>query len=104
MKKILLVMLSSIITLNACSGCNEKEYVPPKPTPVVTDTEYCKPAEQHLKELKCIPSDKPYTKKGLSFEQFCHQTQDNGIYLNPRCLANISSCEEIDYCTGTKVK
>jgi len=100
MKKILLI---SILLM----GC-PPEPMPPHPTPVVTDTDWCEAAEVNLKSLGCIPSDKPYTKKGLSFTQFCQKKHDDGVFLNPKCLSNevtkVTGCEYVDVCTGTKPK
>jgi hypothetical protein len=84
-------------------GCQTKEPVPPKPTPIVTDTNLCGEAQIKLEELKCIEKDKPFTKREkLSFEEFCKQTHQSGIYLNPKCLMSITTCEQIDSCTNSK--
>jgi len=100
MKKILILTVLLI-------GCRS-DAMPPHPPPVVVDTEWCEAAEVNLKQLKCIPSDKPYTKKGLTFTQFCQKKQEDGIFLNPKCLANEvtskTGCGYIDVCTGTKPK
>jgi len=85
MKKFLLLFLISC-------------YPEPKPTPIVVDNYLCAAAETHLKELKCI-GEGSYTKKGKSFTIFCLETQQNGIFLNPKCLTEINSCEQIDSCT-----
>lgn len=85
------------------SGCNTPEPISPKPTPIVTDTNLCGDAQVHLEELSCIKKDEPFTKRDkLSFKQFCEQTHHSGIFLNPKCLISITSCEEIDTCTNSK--
>lgn len=68
------------------------------PSPVTKDVESCRSAETHLKELRCIPVEFPYTKRGKSFTQFCEETQNSGVYVNPTCLSHVSDCGEIDAC------
>lgn len=94
MKQLYLV-LSLLITTD-CSIEQSK----PRPTPVVTDNNFCKNAQNNLLKLNC-EEGKP-TKKGKTFEQFCLETQENGVFLNPRCLSNITNCSEIDNCTNSK--
>ena len=84
------------------SACGSESVMPHK-TPEVKDTEKCEAAEQHLKELTCIPTDKPYTKRGKSFTQFCQETQNAGVFINPVCLSEVKSCDEVDCCTNSKV-
>jgi len=83
-------------------NCNTTNVSPPREPVVVKDTLFCKDAEIHLTELSCEIA-KP-TKKGLSFEEFCKQTQDSGIFINPKCLSSIASCDQnlIDQCTNSR--
>ena len=74
----------------------------PHATPVVKDSDKCSVAETHLKDLNCIPKDQPYTKKGKTFTQFCQDKQEQGVFLNPACLATITSCDQMDCCTQSK--
>ncbi len=98
-------MLAVIIFLIFLNSCPDASYVPPQPTPVVKDTEWCQAAEVNLQQLECIPDDQPYTKKGLTFTQFCEQKHEDGVFLNPKCLATEvtekTTCSYIDVCTGT---
>jgi len=98
MKQYLLLILLSLSVFN----CNPGETLtPPRPPRVVEGTVMCKDAEIHLTELKCEIA-KP-TKKGKSFEQFCKETQDAGIFINPKCLTTVNNCEEaVDICTGSR--
>jgi hypothetical protein len=89
----------------ACCGCNNiqntktsKVMQSHKPEAVVKDIDYCIKAEQHLKDLKCISATEPYTKKGLSFTQFCNEIQKSGVFINPKCLSEIKKCDEQDAC------
>lgn len=68
----------------------------PRPEPVVKGTDYCSAAEKHLLAIHC--SEGNPTKKGKSFTDFCKETQQNGIFLNPECLSKITSCDQIDAC------
>lgn len=98
MKQLMLIILLSFTVFN----CNPTEtQTPARPPRIVTDSDLCKAAEIHLTELKCEIA-KP-TKKGKSFEQFCKETQDAGIFINPKCLSAATNCgEAIDVCTGSK--
>lgn len=78
-------------------------------TPTPTGSEYCGLAEQHLMTMcRANPEDNLYccqavssTKKGKNFTQFCEETQNAGIALNPECISKIVSCGDIDKCLGT---
>lgn len=76
---------------------------PPGPNPVVTD---CETMCQHIgpENLGCdegLPvydSDLP-GEPGVpnqSCTAFCEQQQENGLELNPRCVAKVQSCQEIE--------
>lgn len=77
--------------------------------PVVYGTEYCSYAQIHLYNLcQSDPGKNHYccevvapTKKGKSFQDFCIETQNNGISLDPLCIIGILNCEDIDKCTHT---
>jgi len=87
-------------------GCPNNP-VSPQPTPIVTDTVLCPSAEEHLQNLcKEDPSGNAYcckivapTKKGKSFTQVCIELQNNGVFFNPKCIASVTSCDQIDQCT-----
>lgn len=92
--------LIALFSLTMLTDCNKTNVSPPRPTPIVVDTNYCKDAEVHLLELKC-PVAQP-TKKGVPFEEFCKQTQNAGVFVNPRCLASVRDCQSVDYCTFSR--
>jgi len=71
---------------------------PNGPLPITEELAYCQVAETHLKQLGCIPSDRPYTIKGKSFTQFCQETMMNGVNLSPKCLSQIQSCNQMNTC------
>jgi len=88
---------------SACTACppagQPVDPVPPRPTPIPTDTDQCELAEQHLLELGC-PVAQP-TKRGTRFALVCRELHAAGIFANPKCLANVKTCAEVDVCTGT---
>lgn len=104
------LMLGSIALFNDCAPTNSEPVTPPKPTPVVTDTDQCGAVEQHLNDMcKADPVKNSYccevvapTKKGKSYTQFCQEKQAQGVFLNPKCVANVTSCDQIDPCTNSK--
>ena len=94
---LLLLPLFALMALD----CNPKPTpVSPRPTPVVQDTEQCLSAEKHLEELKCIKHT--FTPEGKSFSLFCQETQNAGVFLNPKCLATVNSCDQVDDCTHSR--
>ena len=100
MRKFLSFLL--IVFCFSFTGCPQQEPItPPRPTPIVQDTDHCLPAQVHLQQLKCIPEG-PFTKKGKTFAEVCEETQAAGVYFNPVCLENVKTCQEIDVCTNSK--
>ena len=80
--------------------------VPPTPPPPNPTTD-CEKAAARLSEL-CLADAKAnqyccqvvtLTKKGKSFSQFCEEEQAKQVSVNPQCLASITTCDDIDYCT-----
>lgn len=100
MYKFMRFFLIALFSLTMMTDCNKTNVSPPRPTPIVVDTNYCKDAEVHLLELKCAVGQP--TKKGVPFEEFCKQTQNAGIFINPKCLSTVATCEAVDICTGSK--
>lgn len=94
-------LISLFVLLSLFIGCDSCLQPPPsRPTPIVTDTDYCQAAEDNLIKLGC-QEGRP-TKTGKKFAAFCLETQQNGVFLNPKCLSTIKYCGEIDSCTGSK--
>lgn len=96
------LLVLAFVALAACEGCPPSQHtdpVPPRPTPVPTDTEYCDLAEGHLIALHCAEGNP--TTKGKRFGDVCRELQQNGIAVNPKCLANVKTCAEVDVCTGS---
>jgi hypothetical protein len=93
MKKSLITAILLTFILAAC---------PNGPAPIMDGIQYCQAAENHLKDLGCIPKDKPYTLNGKSFSVFCQETMMNGINLHPKCLYQITSCNQMNMCAQGK--
>lgn len=72
------------------------------PVPVV-DTDWCESAEVNIKQLNCKdPVGNPMwvNLKGEPFATTCRILQEQGgIFIDPKCIATVSSCKEIDQCT-----
>jgi len=104
MRKLQNVFFVSIL-LTACSGGfapNPNLPTPPSDTePGPQDTEYCTIADKHLNEpyfVQNCPELGSKTKKGKTFTQFCQETQNNGIYLHPKCLSEAKDCSAARAC------
>lgn len=80
-------------------SCFQSNQLKPQPTPIVVDSDYCLLAQENLQKLKC-PEGMPLP-NGDTFKTFCESTQNAGIFINPRCLSTITTCLQIDKCTGT---
>lgn len=101
MKQHILMMAGSLLLWGpSCSAPGPTNPVEPRPTPIVTDSDYCDKAEANLVRLNC-PEGNP-TKKGKSFSDLCFELQQKGVFLNPKCLSTVTSCDQVDYCTHSK--
>lgn len=76
--------------------------VVPKPAPVPEDTEWCTAAEAKLEKLQCKDrTGHPMwvNKLGERFQETCEIAQEEGrIFLNPKCVAEATSCPEAKQC------
>ena len=86
-------------------GCPPTTTKPVSPTFVhVPDTDQCPAMCAHLRTLKCAEgtdyydNDKPGPKgvPNATCEEFCERQQTNGVYENPRCLAQVPTCAQIE--------
>lgn len=90
-------------------GCPAPQQPLPQPA-VITDTEHCGPACTHLMELGC-PEGFPISvatgdggTRQASCVEYCKNTQDQGIWLNPSCVETITTCSQIEDCAIIKKK
>ncbi len=92
-KRLLLGALMGALLVTACGPKGPG----PRPTPEVDDTEFCDPAFENLKAKGC---EEAFTPGGTPYNVFCKETHEQGtIMLNPRCVAELTTCEQIDDCT-----
>jgi hypothetical protein len=83
----------------------------------VPDTEYCAAACEHIGSddagLSCEEGKPIEMQQGgcdagvndttcVSCVKFCYDTQQQGVWLNPKCVVNIKSCDQIDNCQEAK--
>lgn len=95
MKNVLLIVPLLLLGCPKPANCPEPED-PAKYEPT------CKDACDNLAKLGC-PEAEP-TKKGQTCVEVCKDTEAAGanVTLNPGCVANMKSCDEIDSCTGSR--
>jgi len=108
-----MVLMSAIFV--GCPSVNHNTAHPP----VVTDQNKCGSACAHIgpqglncEEGKPIDMKKPCVNTAgcssgqtcevgtctTSCEQFCIATENQGVWLDPTCVATITSCDQIDSC------
>jgi len=83
-------------------GCPSVPPVPPPNPPV--DTDWCGKMCGHLKGLGCEEGEPLYNNDiagpvdvpNQSCEENCVELQDKGFFVNPRCVAQVASCEDIE--------
>lgn len=110
-----------LLTASDCKTTNDGK-VTPQP-PVITDSSECAAACTNLEKLKCeegqpidmgksckdagqcqaLPGDsKQYCGTNghcmVTCTDFCKDTQGKGVWLDPACVAKITSCSQIDQC------
>jgi len=99
-------------------GCPQTTRITPQP-PVVTDQAMCPLACEHIGPtgLKCEEGNPIDMKKAcndtadcmkgaecfakkciVSCTQFCIDTENVGVWLDPGCVAGVTSCNEIETC------
>lgn len=111
MTKIIIVGL-----LGCVAACKDHRPVTPTP-PVIADTDMCDAACARMRQLSCpeardvatgmecvADSDCAYGEQCVdricfaTCEQFCTDTQEAGVWLDPGCIAQITACESISSC------
>lgn len=102
--------------------CKQGTEVTPQP-PVITDQHMCSSACARLYSLKCEEGDPIDMKKScesssdcvpgqycirhtchVSCEDFCVDTENAGVWLDPTCVSKIVSCSQVNSCPGEKKK
>lgn len=98
-----LLLLALPLAVIACPPANSPT---PSPTP---DSDLCGQMCQHIGPkaqggLGCPEGDPVYDSdiagpKGVpnkSCEQFCKDQQTNGVFINPRCVMQVTACDQIE--------
>lgn len=101
---LILILIGMLLWGASQSGCSSvQDIVNNKPDPKPQepdDTHDCSAACQRLQELGCPEGD---TLDGVTCVEFCVETQQQGHALNPSCLKNINTCEEVEtVCAPTR--
>lgn len=100
-------LLLLALVLVACPPANSPS---PSPTPTPTpDSELCGQMCQHIGPkaqggLGCPEGDPVYDSdlpgpRGVpnkSCELFCKDQQTNGVFINPRCVMQVTACDQIE--------
>jgi len=84
----------------ACGPVHHEVHITPlRPGPADAGTPAdCATACDHLRELGC-PEAEP-TPGGATCEEVCRNAEASGTFtLNPRCIAELGSCDGLDSCT-----
>ena len=97
--------LNAVTLLLALLGLPSCTPDPKAPHPV-TDTDKCPDAEKNLLKLGCTDSRGELlggpNKSGISFTQRCQEAHTNKLWMNPVCLAGLTTCgtknKEVDAC------
>jgi len=98
MKKLMLMCLALLVMAPDCGPGTGPNPPPVPPPPVPPDTEQCVNACANLTKLKCPEADPIKMSDGsvVTCEQFCRETQGQGVYLNPACVAGVKTCGEVE--------
>ena len=101
MARLLMLLVPFIVLV----GCPNTDLVVPPPNPPV-DTDWCGRMCKHLQGLGCEEGQPVYNndKPGppdvpnQSCEEWCTELQDPDhlYFINPRCVATVPSCEDIE--------
>jgi hypothetical protein len=58
----------------------------------------CERACAHMRTLSCTQAKD--LEDGTTCEEFCFQTERQGLGLNTKCIEQIKTCDEINTCTS----
>ncbi len=106
---VVLFLISCFLLIIGCPQDNPQPKPTPRPTPKPTDSVLCKDAQATLESLcQADPIKNIYccqvcskTKRGKTYTEFCEEKQEQGLSLNPKCVSQITACDQIDACTNS---
>ncbi len=101
MKKLILMCLALLAMAPDCGpqpGPTPPPGPPVPPPPVPPDTDKCATACANLTKLHCAEAEPIKMSDGsvTTCEQFCRETQNQGVYLNPDCVSKVTTCAEVE--------
>ena len=107
-------MRALLLSLFILVGC-KTGYEPVPQPPVITDTDQCPAACDNLRTLNCEDGCGPGHESACTYpdggtyscEDYCRNAQSNGVihvWLNPTCVKEINSCDQIEQCAVKKEK
>ena len=95
-----------VIVFFLASACHPDREAPSPNPPVPPDTDMCGKMCEHIgpKGLKCEEGEDYYDsdvagpkgKPNATCEFFCKTQQGKGVFINPRCVAQVPSCPQIE--------
>ena len=102
-----LTLLFPFILASFClaAQCSPTDPESPKPNPAkVPDSELCDEMCTHLRSLGCEEGNDYYDNEkpgpvevpNATCEDFCVVQQANGVFVNPRCVMEVPSCDLIE--------
>lgn len=89
------------LVLTGCNTAIDPALMAPTPPP---DTDLCDAMCRHLADLKCTEGDPVYDSDlpgppdvpNRTCTAFCTDMQNKGVAVNPRCVLNVTSCDQIE--------
>jgi len=94
------ILKKSFLLLLLVSSCDKPKFPKHHQTSLDVDVLYCDAAGSKLRSLSCDEGNP--TKKGTSFEDLCRDLESKSIYVGAQCISKISSCDQVDDCTGSR--
>ena len=93
----------AVLSLVVGAGCPHVDPPIPPPNPPI-DTDWCAQMCTHLQTLKCEEGEKVYNNDlpgpagvpNQTCAENCVELQDKGFFVNPRCVATVRTCDEIE--------
>jgi hypothetical protein len=94
------LILAAVLALGLqAARCGPPDDPADPPAPDAGDPASCADACAHLEELGCEEAEP--TPEGATCEEVCEAVESSGtVTLNPACVLQIETCEEIDGCSG----
>lgn len=95
---VILILLVILFT-TGCPNQKNTDVIEPdnNSTVPVVDTDWCDKAEINLRNLQCKARDG--SDMSDNFTEICKRVQEDGmIFLNPKCIANATTCDIAKSC------